>query len=135
MNNNLFHKRLNLRSHGEGARTQTFGPCHSRGHFCRAMFQQWSQTPLIRRSARLELTAANAAPSHHRQLRPAPINNSNSLEAYRRSWRIRIPQVRNNLNYEEVVLRQQKHHIKNFIPLRKQLLPQRHIMTTSAKKQ
>ena len=84
-----------------------------------------SQTPL-RRSTRL---AAAKAPPHHHQLRPAPVHNSNSLETYRRSWGVRIPQVWNNLDYE--VLHQQQ-HIENFTPLRKQL--QRH-MTMSAKQQ
>ena len=85
-----------------------------------------SQTPL-RRSARL--AAAKKAPPHHHQLRPAPVHNSNSLDTYRRSWRVRIPQVWNNLDYK--VLHEQQ-HIENFTPLRKQL--QRH-MTTSAKQQ
>jgi len=84
-----------------------------------------SKTPL-RRSTRL---AAAKAPPHHHQLRPAPVHNSNSLETYRRSWGVRIPQVWNNLDHE--VLHQQQ-HIENFTPLRKQL--QRH-MTMSAKQQ
>ena len=40
-----------------------------------------SQTPL-RRSERL---AAAKAPTHHHQLRPAPVHNSDSLETYRRA--------------------------------------------------
>ena len=73
--------------------------------------------------------AVAKAPSHHHQLRPAPVRNSNSLETNRRSWRVRIPQVWNNLDHE--VLHQQQ-HIESFTPLRKQL--QRH-MTTIAKQQ
>jgi len=75
--------------------------------------------PHIRASARIA-ARTGGPPRHPHQLQQAPICHRagfRSLETYKRSLRVRLPEIWNNLNHD--VLQQQ--HIEEFMPIRKQL--------------
>jgi hypothetical protein len=84
------------------------------------VFVDPTQPPPHRRASARIAARTGGPPRHPHQLQQAPICHRagfRSLETYKRSLRVRLPEIWNNLNHD--VLQQQ--HIEEFMPIRKQL--------------